>query len=131
MHLITKPPKVCIIRVPITLCQLQIVQIYEEASVPTEDFVGILLKLIKCRDNYRRELYKLHQNVVGMLQLQGIQPDCAKEACDELEWFTTQIQTDLRNLGLIRSGRFPFNSVQSHGPDGLMFSRICREEEVS
>lgn len=131
MHLITKPPKVCIIRVPITLYQLQIVQIYEEASLSAEDFVAILLKLIKCRDNYRRELYKLHQNVVGMLQLQGMRPDCAKEACDELEWFTTQIQIDLTRLGLIRSGHLPFNSVQSHGPDGLMFSRVCRGEEVS
>lgn len=130
MHLITKPPKVCIIRVPITLCQLQLVQIYEEAALTTEDFVQILFKLIKCRNNYHRELYKLHQNVVGMLQLQGLAESYAKEVCDELEWFTTQVTTDLANLGLLKSGKIPFNSASLHGPDGLLFSRISREEEI-
>lgn len=130
MRLISKPPKVCIVRVPITLCRLQIVQIYEEASLTLEDVVLEVMRFLKRNQNYTVCMDKLHQNVVGILQAQGKEQDLADKACKELEWFTNQLVLDLKAFGLMTNNKLPFNSMQPHGPDGLLFSRIGHVKEV-
>lgn len=130
MRLISKPPKVCIVRVPITLCRLQIVQIYEEASLTLEDVILEVMRFLRHRQNYTACMNKLHQNVVGILQAQGRHQDLAAEACKELEWFTNQLVLDLKAVGLTSNSKIPFNSLQPHGPDGLLFSRIGHVKEV-
>lgn len=130
MRLISKPPKVCIVRVPITLCRLQIVQIYEEASLTLEDVALEVMRFLRHKQNYTVCVNKLHQNVVGILQAQGKEKHLAVAACKELEWFTNQIVLDLKAIGLMSNNRLPFNSVQPHGPDGLLFSRVGHVKEV-
>lgn len=126
-------PKSCIITVPITLCKLSFVQIYEEVSgqdilsydkVRGPDPLGVdLLNVLRDKRLFYNNKFKFQQNLLEMLALSGL--DIEVDVMNfEVDWLINGILHELRNIGALGAPLLPFNSMQPIGGDGFIFINV-------
>ena len=123
-----KPPKVCIVRAPITLCQLAFVQAVEEVSIPVDQLAMELFEVIRDYRTYEQKLRKFEIRLLERLQLSAL-PEDPGVVLLELNWLLKNLLFELEQVGLSPAKEaLPFNSMTMDGGDAFVLMRVDKND---
>ncbi len=122
-----KLPKICIIRVPVTLCRLTFIQVYEEVSIPAEQVGTDLLEVIKDSKTFYKNKLKFENALMDKLRLSGFteSPDTIRS---EVDWLINWLLKELKEAGIPIDKGVPFNSMTPSGGDSFVLVRVNKHD---
>lgn len=133
MHPHIPYPKYCIVGLPITLCKLMFVQIYDETfqeDQSSKTLAEDILRVIQRADGYYANRVAFERKVLDMLAAAQTLEISRQEISTELDWFFNRVLSELKEHGFLQK-KLPFNSLMLKDQDSLFFARIDKKDLVN